>query len=396
MEQIIYAEKTDGISIDRIRRDAAFSMPRKHLHNEYEIYYLLEGERYYFIDRRTCHVTGGSLVFIDRNQIHQTSQAGPCSHERILISLDPSPFSEFLSSTGEMSLPGFFRCHSGILTLDTEEQVLAECLLDDAAKELHEKKTGFRHMAMSNLSRLFILAQRHMSGSSLSPVLPLSTQPKHRKVDEVASYIIGHYDNRLSLEMIAEHFYVNKCYLSRIFKEVSGFTVNEYINMIRIRRARELLSGSSMSITEVPESVGFEKKGEVAGVTVIDDYAHHPQEIKATLAAARNYPHRKLWCVFQPHTYTRTRAFLDQFAEALSAADEVVLADIYAARETDTLGVSSRDVADRIEKLGTKAHYIPSFDEIETFILENCMNGDLLITMGAGDIVKVGEKLLGQ
>ena len=102
MEQIIYAEKTDGISIDRIRRDAAFSMPRKHLHNEYEIYYLLEGERYYFIDRRTCHVTGGSLVFIDRNQIHQTSQAGPCSHERILISLDPSPFSEFLSSTGEM------------------------------------------------------------------------------------------------------------------------------------------------------------------------------------------------------------------------------------------------------------------------------------------------------
>ena len=140
----------------------------------------------------------------------------------------------------------------------------------------------------------------------------------------------------------------------------------------------------------------FEKKGEVAGVTVIDDYAHHPQEIKATLAAARNYPHRKLWCVFQPHTYTRTRAFLDQFAEALSAADEVILADIYAARETDTLGVSSRDVADRIERLGTSVHYIPSFDEIETFILENCMNGDLLITMGAGDIVKVGEKLLGQ
>ena len=74
----------------------------------------------------------------------------------------------------------------------------------------------------------------------------------------------------------------------------------------------------------------------------------------------------------------------------------VILADIYAARETDTLGVSSRDIADRIKKLGTEVHYIPSFDEIETFILENCMNGDLLITMGAGDIVKVGEKLLGQ
>ena len=140
----------------------------------------------------------------------------------------------------------------------------------------------------------------------------------------------------------------------------------------------------------------FEKKGEVGGVTIIDDYAHHPQEIEATLKAARNYPHKKLWCVFQPHTYTRTKAFLDEFAQALSLADEVVLADIYAARETDTLGVSAGDIADRIVKMGRRAQYIPSFDEIETFILENCQPGDLLITMGAGDIVRVGEKLLGQ
>lgn len=139
----------------------------------------------------------------------------------------------------------------------------------------------------------------------------------------------------------------------------------------------------------------FEKKGEVGGITVIDDYAHHPQEIRATLSAAKNYPHKKLWCVFQPHTYTRTRAFLDEFADALLAADEVILADIYAARETDTLGVSAKDIAIRLERLGASVHYIPSFDEIETFILEHCINGDLLITMGAGDIVKVGEKLLG-
>lgn len=140
----------------------------------------------------------------------------------------------------------------------------------------------------------------------------------------------------------------------------------------------------------------FEKKGEIGGVTIIDDYAHHPQEIAATLSAARNYPHNKLWCVFQPHTYTRTKAFLDEFAQVLSQADEVILADIYAARETDRLGISSRDIAERIEKLGTKAHYFPTFDDIETFILENCSTGDLLITMGAGDIVKVGERLLGK
>ncbi len=132
----------------------------------------------------------------------------------------------------------------------------------------------------------------------------------------------------------------------------------------------------------------FEKKGELGGVTIVDDYAHHPQEIKATLDTAKHYPHKKLWVVFQPHTYTRTRAFLDEFAEALSAADEVILADIYAARETDTLGISSADLAERIEERGTRAHYFKSFDEIETFLLENCIHGDLLITMGAGDIVK--------
>lgn len=140
----------------------------------------------------------------------------------------------------------------------------------------------------------------------------------------------------------------------------------------------------------------FEKKGEVGGVTVIDDYAHHPQEIAATLKAARHYPHKKLWCVFQPHTYSRTKALLEEFARELSVADEVILAKIYPARETDTLGVSSEDIKERIEKLGTPAHSFSTFDEIETFILKKCSPGDLLITMGAGDIVKVGERLLGR
>ncbi len=131
-------------------------------------------------------------------------------------------------------------------------------------------------------------------------------------------------------------------------------------------------------------------------MTIVDDYAHHPTEIAATLTAAKNCPHETLWCVFQPHTYTRTKALMDDFAKALSLADKVVLADIYAARETDNLGISSDTLREKIEALGTEAHYFPSFDEIETFLLEKCVHGDLLITMGAGDVVKIGEKLLGE
>ncbi len=139
----------------------------------------------------------------------------------------------------------------------------------------------------------------------------------------------------------------------------------------------------------------FQKKGEIAGVTIVDDYAHHPTEIEATLHAASNYPHKKIWCVFQPHTYTRTKALLPEFAKALTLADHVVLADIYAARETDTLGISSGDLQKRIQDLGTPCEYFSTFDEIENFLLENCTQGDLLITMGAGDVVKIGEHLLG-
>ena len=140
----------------------------------------------------------------------------------------------------------------------------------------------------------------------------------------------------------------------------------------------------------------FQYKGEIDGVTIIDDYAHHPTEIRATLTAAANYPHKRLVLVFQPHTYSRTKAFLNDFADVLSMADVVVLADIYAAREQNTYGISSKDILNLLKEKGTDAYYFPTFDEIEKFLLKNCINGDLLITMGAGNVVEIGENLLGK
>lgn len=139
----------------------------------------------------------------------------------------------------------------------------------------------------------------------------------------------------------------------------------------------------------------FQYKGEIGGVSIIDDYAHHPTEIQATLTAAKNYPHEKLWVVFQPHTYTRTHALLDEFADVLSQAETVILADIYAAREKNTIGITSKDLKNEIEKRGGNVVYYPSFSEIEDYLLSNCTKGDLIITMGAGDVVNIGENLLG-
>ena len=129
-------------------------------------------------------------------------------------------------------------------------------------------------------------------------------------------------------------------------------------------------------------------------VTVIDDYAHHPTEIKATLDTATRYPHNDTWVVFQPHTFSRTKAFLAEFAEALSLADHVVLADIYAAREVDTGEISSKDILTLLQKAPVDAYYFPSFKEIENFLLKKCKKNDLLITMGAGNVILIGESLI--
>ena len=138
----------------------------------------------------------------------------------------------------------------------------------------------------------------------------------------------------------------------------------------------------------------FEYKGTKNGFLIYDDYAHHPTEIRATLTSAKQCDHTRIITVFQPHTYTRTKALFHEFADALSLSDVIIMAEIYAARETDTLGVSSKSLAEEIAKKGKEVYHFETFSEIEAFLLTFCSEGDLLITMGAGDIVSVSDSLI--
>lgn len=141
----------------------------------------------------------------------------------------------------------------------------------------------------------------------------------------------------------------------------------------------------------------FEILGEVKGCKIIDDYAHHPAEIRATLEAARNYPHRKIWCVFQPHTFTRTKALLNGFASSFDDADHVIITDIYAARESDTGEINSEALANKIKEHNSEAdvYYMKDFDKISEYIYDNMEPGDIVLTMGAGNIYFIGQMLLG-
>ena len=138
----------------------------------------------------------------------------------------------------------------------------------------------------------------------------------------------------------------------------------------------------------------FEHKGEFNGATIIDDYAHHPVEIAATLSTAKIIPHKKIYCVFQPHTYTRTKTLFEEFTNCFKDSDELILMDIYAAREKDTGLISSDQLGDAIRATGLNCINLHTHKDVADYLASKVEKDDLILTVGAGDVVKVGELLL--
>ncbi len=260
MKHIISQKLLDGIFIEQVRRDQEFSMSHKHVHSEYEIYYLLEGSRNYFIGNQTYHVQKGNLVVVNRYQMHKTSSTGQPAHTRYLIEFIDESFSGFFNALCNISLADFFSQNQGILELNKAEQRKVESILsaltEDAAstEALHEVSFKMR------LCELLIMIIRCRSKDRQFSQAKAVDTPKHQKVHEVASFIEERYMQPLSLEDLSSHFYINKSYLSRIFKEVTGFTTSEYINVLRIKTAQKLLVESNLSINQIAHSLGYESR----------------------------------------------------------------------------------------------------------------------------------------
>ncbi|NLK44573.1 MAG: UDP-N-acetylmuramate--L-alanine ligase, partial [Tissierellia bacterium] len=140
----------------------------------------------------------------------------------------------------------------------------------------------------------------------------------------------------------------------------------------------------------------LELKGYYNGAKIIDDYAHHPTEIKATLNALRNSTNGNIYCVFQPHTYTRTKLLLNSFAESFGAADKIIITDIYAAREKDNGLIHSKDLVNAIFDRGFDAIYLGSFGEVESYLVNNVKEDDVILTMGAGNVYMIGDSIMEQ
>lgn len=209
-------------------------------------------------------------------------------------------------------------------------------------------------------------------------------QAKNIRLNELGQptydlYIDGESKGEISLSVMGEHNAINS---------LSAIAASLYIgiSMDDIREGLKLCHSADRR---------FQYKGTTEkGATIIDDYAHHPTEISASLAVATSVKKNDLWVAFQPHTYSRTKAHLVDFAKALSVSDHVLLADIYAAREKDDGTVSSKDLVNELKKLGCDAVYLGDFESIKNYFEKNSKNNDMLITMGAGNIDSVGVMLL--
>lgn len=257
MKRIIFKTMMEGLSVERAVRDSEFNMGVKHWHPECEIQYILEGTRCFFIDDQTYNVGKGSLVMIDSEQIHRTTAHKEFYHDRILLLVEKDKFVEKNKVLG-FDLIQFFMRYKGVIQIPRNDQKRLERLMTEIYTEIEKQKEGFETMVQIRLLELWLYIIRiKQNGIHIGECIDSNTG-KHQVVYEVVNYIKHHYNHAKSLDDIACKFYVDKCYLSRIFKCITGFTVNEYINIQRIRQSQKLLEETDYSIKTIAEMVGYD------------------------------------------------------------------------------------------------------------------------------------------
>lgn len=231
-------------------------MRDNHYHDSYEIYYLLEGERYYFIKNRTYHVMKGDLVFIKTYDIHQTMDADNPIHERILINFKEEFIMNMVKDFPDLDVFSCFHQDINVLRLNVSEQDTVETLLTRMLAENKKNPPGYQTSLKLLLCELLVFINRYIAQN---PEHRFEyPNPLHKKVSDIVSYINTHYMDNVTLEHLSSLFYISSFYLSRVFKNVTGFTFVEYLNSIRIKEAQRLLRESGLKVTTVAERVGYE------------------------------------------------------------------------------------------------------------------------------------------
>lgn len=242
-------------NIERVSTTAPTSSRTHHYHDSYEVYYLYSGDRYYFIKDRTYHIKRGNLVLIKPYDVHSTSSSSKSGYDRILITFKKSYLDGFLEAVKDVNLFECFEKDIHVIPFNFGEQSLVESLLISMLNEHEAKAPGYEYFLKSALVQLLLIVCRY--SGQLDSTTQSYASTAHKTVSEVAAYINTKYYEEITLETIADKFFISPCYFSRTFKRVTGIPFVEYLNGVRVKEAQRLLKQTDMSIIEVAEAVGF-------------------------------------------------------------------------------------------------------------------------------------------
>lgn len=263
MNEIVFSGEVPGLFAEETLRLNEYSMPDRHFHESLELYFLLEGERYFFIEQDTYHIRKGMAVLVNRGQIHKTSTVKEKEgHRRFLLQFDASILDHFFSMPDFPSVRDLGETYWGATEFSDSDWQKAVHFIE-MLKQEYDNADSTRNtivlLSGMQLMALFVRSCQQQEIARRKHQLPSHKvhTGMYQKVHEIALYLQSNCSSQCTLDGIAAHFYISRPYLTRIFKSVTGFTVIEYLTICRIRKAKQLLEGSDLSITDIAAQSGF-------------------------------------------------------------------------------------------------------------------------------------------
>lgn len=250
----IHFQNSEGTFTVSHRKALSHNMPISHFHSTFEVFYLMSGKREFFIKDRTMVINEEDVIIISPNILHRTTNTEKPKHERLIVNIHETYMASVNGSYRDILQP-LFENEYLIVKCPLQDRLTIEELARRIIQEMQEMKPGFEMYAQILVLQLLIICCRHVKLNSVEPVE--SASPMHERISEVVRYINSHYTQELSLHVLAEKFYVSPYYLSRFFKEATGFTFVEYLNSVRIKEAKKLLEQSNMKVSLIAKKVGF-------------------------------------------------------------------------------------------------------------------------------------------
>ncbi len=272
--ELVFEKRIPGLRVSEAVRHHRFIMRSRHVHETIELHFILEGQRLMFVDRETYRLSPHSAIVVNHNLIHKTSTAPgfPPDHHNFILQLDRSRFDALLNAAGLKGFDDFGDRFNGVASFDDSEWRLVLSVISEFKAMCTEDKNGgtvsmedahaFLYLQALELASIFAKARRRLLQVELEAnqkVVPETVVKTgvHQKVHEVALYLQNHIHESVSLEELAQRFFMSRSYLTRSFRNVTGFSVVEYMTYIRIQKAQQLLRESDRSITEIADLCGF-------------------------------------------------------------------------------------------------------------------------------------------